>query len=92
MSKTQLKSSKTLEKVELSDVGLYLRVISQEYPDVKDYEELAKLISENFQVICTADIIKQYEELDIEHRDFMDRIHHAIAMGYIDPPMFEDEW
>jgi hypothetical protein len=89
MSKTQSKNSKALERVELSEIGLYLRVISREYPDVKDYEKLAQLISEEFNVICDSELIRQYEELDYEHRDFMDRLYHAISMGHIDPPNYE---
>lgn len=89
MSKMLSKNSKALERVELSEIGLYLRVISREYPEVKDYDKLAQLISEEFNVICESDLIRQYEELEFEHRDFVDRIYHAIAMGYLEKPDYE---
>lgn len=67
-----MKNSKKLLKeseVQLSDLGLYLKLISMEYPGVESAEELADLISKEFNVICTALDVKGYHQVCV-HEDY----------------------
>lgn len=57
------------ERVKLSDMGLYLRLIYMDYKP-KNNEETAKLISENFNVECFTEDIDSYEALYICNEDY----------------------
>ena len=57
------------EQVKIADIGLYLRLMHMDYQPTTN-EELANLISENFNVICHAKDIEVYEKLHIEYEDY----------------------
>jgi hypothetical protein len=50
------------ERVELADMGVYLRLIRLDYQCDSD-EQLANLISEQFNVDCRTEDIENYERL-----------------------------
>lgn len=58
------------EKVLIQNLGTYIRVIQMDY-NPKNNEELAELISQEFNVVCTEEDIEHYEELCEEHEFLM---------------------
>lgn len=60
-----------LSKVRVSQVGDMIKILSLEYADVehKTFENIAKIISEEFNVICTQRDVEKYYEID-EYEDF----------------------
>lgn len=55
-----LEKLSTKLEVDWTKLGDMLKMVSISYPDVKQPEELAKLVSDNFNVICTEADIKGY--------------------------------
>ena len=64
-----LRTKTRKEKIKLQDIGLYLRLIQMEYSP-KDNKEMAKLISEQFNVKCTEGDVNTYEAMHIYQEDF----------------------
>lgn len=56
----------TIEKVRVSQLGNFIDKASKEYNlnKLKDYNELAKIISKEYSVKCTVDDITQFYQLD----------------------------
>lgn len=69
------------ERVKIEDIGLYLRLIHMDYLPVNN-EELAELISENFNVDCIARDIEMYEKLHIEYQEDEDYEKLSRMMEY----------
>lgn len=69
------------ERVKIEDIGLYLRLIHMDYLPVNN-EELAELISENFNVDCVARDIEMYEKLHIEYQEDEDYEKLSRMMEY----------
>lgn len=61
---------KSTKKVQLSNLGTFLRLIALEYPDIKGAQKLAEKVSAEFNVICTEEDILGYEKLHIEFEDY----------------------
>ncbi len=59
---------KKSKKVRMEDIGLYIRTITMDY-NPKNQKELAELISEQFDVICTEEDIAHYDELNEQLMD-----------------------
>lgn len=57
-------------KVSVENLGIYLKTISQKYPDVKKSDALATKISSEFGVVCTSEDIRGYAALHIQHEDY----------------------
>ncbi len=68
------------QPVSLEDIGIYLRLIHMDYSPVSD-EEMAYLISEQFNVDCTANDIMYYERLHIEMED-LEKIQRMSEYNY----------
>jgi len=68
------------QPVSLEDIGIYLRLIHMDYFPVSD-EEMAYLISEQFNVDCTANDIMYYEKLHIEMED-LEKIQRMSEYNY----------
>ena len=58
-------------KVALQEIGLYIKVIKLDF-NPKNNKELAKLISDTFNLNCTELDIENYERLHIHHRQIED--------------------
>jgi hypothetical protein len=52
----------TQKRITLQEIGLYAKVISLDCKP-KDNEELAKFITEHFNVLCTAKDLDDYKKL-----------------------------
>lgn len=65
------KRSKAPKRVELHEIGSMLRQVTRDYgiPGYR-YYALAKAISEDFGVICTAEDVKGYDELHVQEEDY----------------------
>jgi hypothetical protein len=59
------------KRVKIEDIGMYLRLIQMDYLPV-DNEELAQLISENFNVDCVTRDIEIYEKLHVDYHETED--------------------
>lgn len=57
------------QRVKLSEIGFYLRIIQMDYSP-KSTREMAQLISEHFNVICIEEDIHYYEQLHQEQEDY----------------------
>ena len=64
--KKQLKKS----KVKLSDLGLYLKLVYLEYPEVEAPQELAEKVSAEFNVVCTKKDVLGYLDLHVQYEDY----------------------
>lgn len=73
-------ASSTNTDIDLSTLGLKLRLIHLEYPEVEAFEELAVLISEVFKVNCTVDDIRKYMDLHT-HSENLERESNLIKYG-----------
>lgn len=56
------------KKVELHELGVMLKVIALEFPEITNYEDLASTLSEYFKVECTAKDIHGYNKLYEKHQ------------------------
>lgn len=65
-----LKEQSIKLEVKISDLGDMLKMISLVYPKIKDSENLAILVSKNFEVICTKEDIEGYYKQLIQTEDF----------------------
>jgi hypothetical protein len=65
------------ERAKLEDMGIYLRLISSDYP-ASSNNELATLISEQFNVDCREEDIEGYERMhrimDLEDLEKLNRM------------------
>ena len=59
------------ERVNISQIGMYLRLMHMDYQP-KDNTEMADLITEHFHVKCYAEDIDVYETLHIQNSDSED--------------------
>ena len=80
-----MKSLKKQSKkaLRLDDLGHYLKLISIEYPELKEAKELAEKVSDEFNVKCTEKDILGYHELHVEFEDYeleSRRQEHGIIM------------
>lgn len=73
------------EHVKIEDIGMYLRLIHMDY-EPKNNNELAELISENFNVICIARDIEVYETLHVNYQDYEDyeKLSRMIENGNVE--------
>lgn len=70
------------EDVKIEDIGMYLRLIQMDFqPDTDD--ELADLICQQFNVNCTAQDIRIYEQLHIEYEDY-EKVSRMVENGNIE--------
>lgn len=53
---------KQLPKVQLDEIGMYLRTIELDYKPTTN-KERAELITQHFEVLCTEEDVEHYEEL-----------------------------
>jgi hypothetical protein len=68
-----MKNTEYIRKVQMDEIGLFLRTIEAEY-NPKDNQEMANLITQFFNVICTEEDIEHYEALyqeDISNRNML---------------------
>jgi len=77
----KLKTNKK-QKVKLSEIGLYLRIIQMDY-NPQSIQELAELIEEHFNVICTEEDIRYYEQLHQEQEDY-EKLSRMIEFGNLE--------
>jgi hypothetical protein len=56
------KQTITLPKVNTNDLGLFIQMIKEDYKP-KNNEELADLISKEFNTVCTVEDIEEYYSL-----------------------------
>lgn len=68
---TLKKCSRGPKKIELHEIGSMLRQVVRDYgiPGYR-YQALAKAISEDFGLICTAEDVKHYDELHIQEENY----------------------
>lgn len=60
------------KRVEIEEIGLYLRTIQAEYSP-KNNKEMAELISEHFPVICLEEDVDQYHVMYDHHEELIKR-------------------
>lgn len=68
------------KKVELNEIGFYLKLLYQEYGQCSNLR-YAQLIEENFNLVCTEQDVDNYQTLHIELEDF-ERASRMIQYGY----------
>lgn len=64
-----MKSTIEFRKIEVAEIGFYLRLVRQEY-GIKSNKQYAKLITEDFNIKCTEQDIENYERLHVEMEDY----------------------
>jgi len=64
-----LKKQLKKPEVALSELGLKLRLIQLEYPNLVTAEELSDKIAEEFEVNCTPQLVEDYWRLHIHFGD-----------------------
>lgn len=62
---------KTKERVELHQLGIMLRLVAEEFPELTEYKDIAEAVSEYFEVICTEEDVIGYHRLHIEHEQII---------------------
>ena len=77
----KLKTNKK-QKVKLSEIGLYLRIIQMDYSP-QSIQELAELIEEHFNVICTEEDVRYYEQLHQEQEDY-EKLSRMVEFGNLE--------
>ena len=77
----KLKTNKK-QKVKLSEIGLYLRIIQMDY-NPQSIQELAELIEEHFNVICTEEDVRYYEQLHQEQEDY-EKLSRMVEFGNLE--------
>jgi len=75
-----MKNIKTHKKIELNEIGFYLRLIHQEYGQCSNLR-YAQLIEENFDLVCTEQDVNNYQELHVQLEDF-EKASRMIQYGY----------
>lgn len=79
-----MKQVKQREKVQLEDMGLYLRIIHLDYSP-KSNAEIALLISEHFNVDCQVKDIEQYENLyHIKQQEDYEKLSRMVECGNVE--------
>ena len=72
------------ERVKLEDMGIYLTLIQQERPLDTD-EQLANLISEQFNVDCRTEDIENYERLyRIKEQEDYEKLSRMATHGNVE--------
>lgn len=64
-----IKNTKKLKRVELNELGFYLKLVYEEFGN-KSNKEYVKLLKDNFGISCTEKDILNYEDLHIEMEDY----------------------
>jgi hypothetical protein len=73
-----------LKKVQIDEIELYLRYYEQLFPDkIKDlsYEEVSKLISEDFNIECSREDIYLLYEPSIQEEEIFTEYYYKNVLG-----------
>lgn len=75
-------TTSTKQKIKQSEIGLYLRIIQMDCSP-SSTEEMAQLIEEHFNVICTEEDIRNYELLFQEQEDY-EKLSRMMEFGNLE--------
>ncbi len=65
-----LKKPRKTPDIQIGEIGVYLKVINQKYPDIKEPQDLALKVSSEFGVKCTKIDIVGYHQTYVQHEDY----------------------
>lgn len=65
-----MSQTNTLPKVQMHELGMYLFAIELDYSPSNN-KEMAKLITENFGVLCLEEDVQHYEELAFHYNEVL---------------------
>jgi len=68
------------KKVELNEIGFYLKLINQEYGQCSNLR-YAQLIEQEFDLVCTEQDVNNYQQLHVELEDF-EKVSRMLSEGY----------